>query len=172
VFTPEGVSCTSATTCAAVGDNGYQTLAMILASKSRRGGGAATRLASAAAKSTAARVPKLGSKAFVPQYGVGWGTYRPSEIFNGGDPTGLVQDIHWSSWGAPTAIGYGTGLYVAPNSDVADGVPARTELRASSLGHCTVGGPLTYRHLEYREPAHPGATSGRWYSWSGVTTLC
>jgi hypothetical protein len=28
---------------------------------------------------------------------VGWGTPHPSKISNGGDPTGLVTGIHWSS---------------------------------------------------------------------------
>jgi hypothetical protein len=124
------------------------------------------------ATSGAARLPKLGSKVFAGQLGVGWGTYKPSEIFNGGDPTGRVQDIRWSSWGGPTTIGYGTGWYVGPNSDVAEGEPGRAELRASDLGHCLAGGPLTYRHLDVRGPAPPGGKLGPWYSWSGAKTLC
>jgi len=135
-------------------------------------GVAPTRLASAPNNLTAARAPKLGSKVFAGQSGVGWGTYKPSEIFNGGDPTGRVQEIHWSSWGGPTAIGYGTGWYVGPNSDVADGRPARTELRASNLGRCTASGPLAYRHLDVRGPAPPGVKLGPWHSWSGAKTLC
>lgn len=126
----------------------------------------------AAASSTAARVPTLGAKVFAGRSGIGWGAYRPSEISNGGDPTGVVQAIHWESWGGPTAIGYGTGWYVGPNSIVADGTPGRTELRGSDLGHCTARGPLAYEHLEVRGPAPPGGRLGAWSSWSGAKTLC
>lgn len=126
----------------------------------------------AAASSTVARLPKLGSKVFAGRSGIGWGAYRPSEISNGGDPTGIVQAIHWDSWGGPTAVGFGTGWYVGPKSIVADGTPGRTELRASDLGHCTTGGPLAYQHLEVRGPARPGGRLGAWHSWSGAKTLC
>ncbi len=126
----------------------------------------------ASAASGSARLPKLGSKVFAGQIGIGWGTYKPSEIFNGGDPTGRVQDIHWGSWGGPSAIGYGTGWYVGPHSDVADGKPGRAELRAFDLGHCTSGGPLAYKRLDVRGPAPPGGKLGSWYSWSGAKALC
>src|SRR5580658_8288630 len=86
--------------------------------------------AAAGATTRSSRLPKLGSEVFAGRAGVGWGTYKPNEIFNGGDPTGQIEDIDWSSWGGPTAIGYGTGLYVGPHSDVADGRPGRAELRA------------------------------------------
>src|ERR1700691_1019049 len=51
--------------------------------------------------------PVLGSKTFAGSAGVGWGTYKPREIFNGGDPSGLIQAISWQNWGAPITYGYG-----------------------------------------------------------------
>jgi hypothetical protein len=128
--------------------------------------------AAADATTRSSRLPRLGSEAFAGRAGVGWGTYKPSEIFNGGDPTGRIEDIDWNSWGGSSAIGYGTGLYVGPDSDVADGRPGRAELRAFDLGHCTVGGPLTYRRLDVRGPAPPAGKLGSWHSWSDAKTLC
>src|SRR5690242_5464978 len=34
----------------------------------------------------------------------GYGEVRPRVIFNGGDPTGLVQNISWTSWGGEQAL--------------------------------------------------------------------
>ena len=48
----------------------------------------------------------LGARAFAPN-GEGWGTVRPSKIFNGGDPSGLVTHIHWTKWGAGARSGSG-----------------------------------------------------------------
>ena len=38
-------------------------------------------------------------------HGAGFGQIRPSKIFNGGDPTGLVSHITWTSWGGARASG-------------------------------------------------------------------
>ncbi len=59
--------------------------------------------------------PVLGSASFIPRIGVGWGTYKPSEIFNGGDPSGMIDGITWSGWGEPEAIGYGKTYIFKPN---------------------------------------------------------
>lgn len=39
--------------------------------------------------------PTLGQLAGIFFQGTGFGEVRPSEFFNGGDPTGLVQHIVW-----------------------------------------------------------------------------
>jgi hypothetical protein len=51
----------------------------------------------------------------------GYGHVKPRNIFNGGDPTGLVKAIHWNSWGGSRATGTGTALWVGPHQIVAQG---------------------------------------------------
>jgi hypothetical protein len=115
--------------------------------------------------------PVLGSKVFIPRIGVGWGTYQPKVIFNGGDPSGRVQAITWSYWGQPDAYGYGTTYIFKPTGGYyPDGVTA--ELRAYDLGRCTPNGPLTYRLLDARVPSAPGAKLGQWFVWDHVSSLC
>ena len=55
------------------------------------------------AAASAASLPTvvLGSRAFAGPQGAGWGQPHPNEIFNGGDPSGLVTHIRWSNWGGP-----------------------------------------------------------------------
>jgi hypothetical protein len=120
---------------------------------------------------TAPDQPVLGSKAFLPRIGVGWGTYKPSEIFNGGDPSGMVTKIAWTGWGKPEAIGYGKTFIFEPKGGYYPG-SVTAELRAFDLGHCTPGGPLAYEMLDVREPSVPGGKLGPWFVWSGVKTLC
>lgn len=71
------------------------------------------------ARPVPAAQPTLG-RAWGP-YQRGYGHAEPAVVFNGGDPTGLVTGIKWSSWGGPTARGVGTSDYVAQGSNVADG---------------------------------------------------
>jgi hypothetical protein len=123
------------------------------------------------AAAAATRVPKLGAKVFAGKIGVGWGTYKPSEIFNGGDPSGLVRSITWTGWGKKTSVGYGKTFIFKPTGGYYPG-PVRAELRASNLGHCVTGGPLAYRHLAVREPSKPGGPLGPWTAWSGAKSLC
>src|SRR5689334_14125566 len=54
-------------------------------------------------------------------YQKGWGHVRPSVIFNGGDPTGLVEHIHWTTYGDTRAVGHGIGDWVWPGVSVAGG---------------------------------------------------
>jgi len=56
----------------------------------------------------------LGSSAFAKPDGEGWGAARPPRIYNGGDPSGPVAEIQWTSWGANVAIGYGLGSIFKP----------------------------------------------------------
>ena len=82
----------------------------------------------------------------------GYGQVRPATIFNGGDPTGLVQSVTWSSWGGASAVGTGTAEYVGPGQSVADGTEARAEVVAFRLGSCA--GKKAYRAIEWYFPAH------------------
>src|ERR1700761_257905 len=109
------------------------------------------------AASAAAANPTLGAKAFASPYGKGFGTAEPSEIFNGGDPSGSVRDIKWSGWGNPSAIGYGLNPIFKPHGGYYR-KPARIELRATGLGKC--GNQTAYTRLEVRVPKKPGDKLG------------
>jgi hypothetical protein len=124
---------------------------------------------SAATASTATVV--LGSSAFAAPDGAGWGKPHPSEIFNGGDPSGLVTHIQWSSWGGATASGHGLNAIFKPNGGYY-GKLVTIELHAYDKGRCTAHGPIAYRRLSVREPARPGGPLGPWESWGGSTTVC
>jgi hypothetical protein len=102
---------------------------------------------------------------------VGWGTYKPPEIFNGGDPSGMVSGIHWKDWGKKDAKGIGKTSIFMPGGGYYPGLVS-ADLRTSDLGHCTAGGPLAYEHLSVREPSKPGGPLGPWSSWSESKTLC
>src|SRR5579864_5025064 len=71
-----------------------------------------------ASPSPPAAVPTLGQPAGVFAHGQGFGQVRPAEIFNGGDPTGLVTQVDWRSWGGAQAIATGISDYVGPNQTV------------------------------------------------------
>jgi hypothetical protein len=82
----------------------------------------------------------------------GYGQARPSTVFNGGDPTGLVTGISWSSWGGATAIGTGTAEWVGPNQYVATGTEETATIVAFDLGTC--GGRPAYQAVEWYFPQH------------------
>jgi len=130
--------------------------------------GAAALLSPVAGASVPAKIA-LGAKAFAPM-GTGFGTTKPKEIFNGGDPSGLVQNISWKHWGSATATATGKTSIFKPHGYYPQLVAA--ELRASNLGHCTAHGPLAYRRLEAREPSRPGGPLGKWFLWSGQKSIC
>ncbi len=120
----------------------------------------------------AARTVVLGSKHHPLPSGYGFGTVRPGAIFNGGDPSGLVTHIHWSSWGGSVATGHGLNAIFKP----AGGYYAKLvtiQLRAYDIGRCAALGPLAYRRLSVREPSRPGGPPGRWVAWGGGRgTIC
>lgn len=111
----------------------------------------------------------LGSPAFAKPYGEGWGTARPAKLYNGGDPSGLVKEIQWTSWGGRTAIGYGLGWIFKPNGGYYER-PVLVELRAQSLGHC--GSQSAYTQLAIRVPPKPEGPLGPWHLWSEAKSLC
>jgi len=96
--------------------------------------------------------PSLGHLTGIFAHGVGFGSVKPPEIFNGGDPTGLVTHIVWKSWGGPEAIGAGTAEYVKPNESVASGKEEPATIVAFNLGSCK--GRLMYRAVEWYFPQH------------------
>jgi hypothetical protein len=130
-------------------------------------------LAAVAGTAKASRQPVvvLGSAVYAGSIGVGWGTPHPPEIFNGGDPSGMVSRIRWASWGGSTATGHGKTSIFKPGGGYY-GTLVSAQLRAYDLGRCTAHGPLAYRQLSVREPSRPGGPLGPWAPWSGSKTLC
>lgn len=94
----------------------------------------------------ASSLPKLGISG-VYFGGSGFGSIEPAKIYLGGDPTGLVTGISWSSWGGATASGVGTGSYVAPNEVVAQAKLAPVKIVAFDLGTCN--GVYAYQKVEW-----------------------
>lgn len=105
----------------------------------------------------------IGSKKYAAPIGTGWGTAEPRKLFNGGDPAGDLEHIHWKSWGGPTAIGWGRTWVFKPQGGYYNR-PVRVELRAGDVGDCA--GHRAYRHLSVREPSRPGGKLGLWGSWT------
>jgi hypothetical protein len=110
----------------------------------------------------------LGSSSFAGTYGKGWGSARPAVIYNGGDPSGLVREIQWTSWSGGTAIGFGLGNIFRPRGGYYP--PVLVELRAQALGHC--GSHQAYTQLAIRTPPKPEAPLGSWHLWSEAKSLC
>jgi hypothetical protein len=109
--------------------------------------------------------PVLGQLTGIFAHGTGFGQARPAEIFNGGDPTGLVNKITWQSWGGTTATGTGTSTYVAGNQPVADGTQQSATVVAFNLGTCA--GKLMYQAVEWYFPQH-----GQSFSSSHYENVC
>jgi hypothetical protein len=82
----------------------------------------------------------------------GYGLAKPNTIFNGGDPTGLVRHIHWTSWGGPKATGSGVAEYVGPHQDVAGGTEQSARVVAFHLGVCH--GRVAYNAIDWYFPQH------------------
>jgi hypothetical protein len=97
-------------------------------------------------------VPTLGQPAGVFAHGAGFGQVKPAKIFNGGDPTGLVTHVAWTSWGGAQARGTGTSDYVGPDQSVAEGSEEPVTVVAFDLGTCD--GKLMYRAVEWYFPQH------------------
>jgi hypothetical protein len=116
--------------------------------------GTATVPASASPSPSPAAVPTLGQLAGDFAHGQGFGLVKPTKIFNGGDPTGLVTDVAWSSWGGTQATATGTAEYVGPNQSVAQGTE---ETVAFDLGTCD--GKYMYQAIEWYFPQHNQAFS-------------
>jgi hypothetical protein len=133
---------------------------IVLAAACATGAGTATAVGTATGAGTATAVgtatpqvvPALGRLAGVFAHGVGFGQVRPSRIFNGGDPTGLVTHITWTSWGGPRATGTGRAVYVGPSQTVATGTVQTVTVVAFDLGSCH--GKRMYQAVEWYFPQH------------------
>ncbi len=118
--------------------------------------GTATVPASASPSATpTGAVPTLGQAAGDFAHGAGFGQVKPSEIFNGGDPTGLVTHVAWTSWGGARAVATGTSEYVGPNQTDAQGTEEPATVVAFDLGTCD--GKLMYQAVEWYFPQHSQA---------------
>jgi len=97
--------------------------------------------------------PTLGLMTGLFTHGaVGFGQVRPKEVYNGGDPTGLVTSITWHGWGQGQAIGTGRAEWVGPNQSVATGTFEPTRIVAFDLGTCN--GHYMYAAVEWYFPQH------------------
>jgi hypothetical protein len=104
------------------------------------------------AATTAHVKPTLGVRTGTFFNGVGFGKVAPREVFNGGDPTGLVTSITWHGWGNKAAVGTGRSIYVAPNKPVAAGTLEPVRIVAFDLGTCN--GRYMYAAVEWYFPQH------------------
>lgn len=91
----------------------------------------------------------------------GYGHAKPSTVFNGGDPTGLVRKIKWASWGGAQAVGSGISDYVSPHQDVAHGKQEPVRIVAFDLGTCH--GRPAYNAIEWYFPQHGQHFNGSVY---------
>ncbi|HEX3827349.1 MAG TPA: hypothetical protein VHV82_08770 [Sporichthyaceae bacterium] len=82
----------------------------------------------------------------------GYGTVRPVVVDNGGDPTGIVEEITWNSWGGRRALGSGTSWYDPPNTPVAASTAAPVTIEAFDLGSCQ--GHPAYLKVQWWFPTH------------------
>ncbi len=112
---------------------------------------AAVALGIAAATAAASAVPILAGPWSMGQKG--YGHAKPRTIFNGGDPTGLVKMIHWTSWGGHRATGTGTAEWVGPHQIVAQGQFEKgAKVVLFQLGSCH--GRAAYNAIEWYFPSH------------------
>src|ERR1700728_4142485 len=123
--------------------------------------GTATVPASASPSASPAGVPTLGQLAGDFAQGQGFGQVKPAKIFNGGDPTGLVTHMAWSSWGGTQATATGTAEYVGPNQSVASGTEETATVVAFDLGTCD--GKYMYQAIEWYFPQHNQAFNPNTY---------
>ncbi len=113
----------------------------------------------------------LGSPKFYAPRSEGFGTVRPATIFNGGDPSGLVTKIQWTTWGGATAAGHGLNAIFKPHGGYYSQL-VRIDLIARDKGTCPGSSQQAYRQLLFRVPNRPGGPFGKWSLWSGARTLC
>lgn len=105
--------------------------------------------------STTTAVPTLGVTGAWAPAGAGFGEVRPAEVYLGGDQTGDLIHVTWSSWGGPQATGTGTSVYVAPNQLTYQGTSQTATVVAFDLGRCD--GALVYKAVEWYFPQHGGS---------------
>jgi hypothetical protein len=107
--------------------------------------------------------PTLG-RAWAPSVR-GYGTVRPARVFNGGDPTGDIWDITWSTWGGEQATGAGTSYWEPPGAGVAGSVKEPATIVAYNLGTCD--GQLMYQAAKWYFPG-----KGEAFNPAGHYNIC
>ena len=80
----------------------------------------------------------------------GFGEVEPTYISNGGDPTGIVEDVKWTGWGTDIAIGSGFSYYA--QDSVADSNREPVVVVAFDLGVCN--GKTGYQGVVWYYPQH------------------
>jgi hypothetical protein len=101
-------------------------------------------------------VPTLGHPAGqFAHFSNGFGEVQPSVVDLGGDPTGLLRHVAWSSWGGPRATGTGISTYVAPGQHTYQGTFQTATVVAFDLGTCA--GQFMYQAVEWYFPQHGGS---------------
>jgi hypothetical protein len=111
----------------------------------------------------------LGGKVYPGPNGQGFGAPHPELIYNGGDASGSIANVHWSTWGG--AVAHGRGRH--PIFKSGGGYfrhPVVALLKATDLGRCE--GHPAYLRLLIKEPRRPGGPLGPWRSWAGPQTIC
>jgi len=94
-------------------------------------------------------------------YQQGYGVVQPTTINNGGDPTGIVTNVTWQSWGGSRATGQGTSTYVAPNETTSQGTQAQATIVAFNLSTCH--GQSAYTAIEWYFPQYGGSFNPNQY---------
>jgi hypothetical protein len=129
-----------------------------------------TRGATAPGNSKAVRIDV--SRSAAPTLGIVWspdqkgyGQVKPTTIYNGGDPTGLVEHVRWQRWGEPRAIGTGIGWRPPDNGGVSESEHLRAKVVAWNLGMCR--GRLAYRAINWYYP-----TRGDRFNPGLYTNIC
>ncbi len=119
----------------------------------------------ASAPAEAAGEVVLGAPGLYGEHGLGWGTERPSEIFNGGVPSGYVQEVGWENWGGRIARGSGLVPTYRPGGGYyAKRVPIR--LRASRIRTCPGESGRAYTRMIVRHRTKPGGPWSDWFPWT------
>jgi hypothetical protein len=112
-----------------------------------------------------AQVPVLGRLAGVFWNGAGFGAIEPKELSLGGDPTGMLVKIKWSSWGGTQATGTGTGYYEPAGVAVAGSLPTPATVVGFRLGRCD--GVVMYQAVEWYFP-----TKGEHFDAHAYIDIC
>ena len=96
----------------------------------------------------------------------GYGTVQPARVFNGGDPTGDIWDITWSSWGGEQAIGRGLSYAIPQGAfSVSQSIKEPATIVAYNLGTCN--GQLMYQAAKWYFPGN-----GETFNPAGHYNIC
>lgn len=119
----------------------------------------------ATAQAAAQEPVVLGTPGLYGEYGLGWGTERPVDVYNGGVPSGWVKQVEWKNWGGRVARGRGrVATYRPEGGYYAKLVPIK--LRASRMRTCPGESGQAYTRMIARAKTRPGGPWGDWFPWT------